>query len=109
MSKGLHLQLRETRGQIAAAEALVAAGKHLYETHKAEEALPRLRHQHDQLEFDIALGEDAHGYLVQAIATLGSLVGGRELSLALTHAEDAMIRLRRHLGHPEESTQPELG
>ena len=97
--KPLHQQLADKLRQIAADEALVAEDRHLHATHQAKERLPRLRNELAKLQTDIELGEAAHTQQQHALTNLRTIsAGGRELSLAITHAEDALHRTRRHLG-----------
>lgn len=97
--KSLHQQLADKLRQIAADEAVVAADDHLVATHRAKERLPRMRDELATLRTDIELGEAAHTQLQHALTNLRTIsAGGRELSLAITHAEDALHRTRLHLG-----------
>jgi predicted nuclease with TOPRIM domain len=99
--KPLHQQITEKRRQIAADEALVFENRHLHTTHQAKERLPRLREELAKLETDLELSEAAHHQLTTALSNLRTVTnGGRELSLAITHAEDALHRTRLHLGEP---------
>lgn len=105
--KPLHQQLADKVRQIAADEALVAADEHLHATHQAKERLPRLRNELATLRTDIELGEAAHMQLQHALTNLRTIAaGGRELSLAITHAEDALHRARLHLGTAPEPSKP---
>lgn len=106
--KPLHKQLAEKVRQIEADEALVAADEHLLTTHQAKERLPRLRNELATLQTDIELGEAAHMQLQHALTNLRTIAGtgGRELSLAITHAEDALHRARLHLGTAPEPSKP---
>lgn len=99
--KTLHQQLAEKRQQIAAAEALVAVGEHLYETHLAKERLPRLRDEAASLDTSIELSTAAATNLNHALTHMRTQAdGSRELHLAITEAETAAWRLRNHLGEP---------
>ncbi len=105
--KPLHQQLAEKLRQIAADEALIAEDQHLHATHKAKACLPGLRRELATLQTDIELGEAAHTQLQHALTNLRTMTAhGRELSLAITHAEDALHRTRLHLGVPVNRESP---
>ncbi len=100
--KPLYQRLAEHRRQIAADEALVAADEHLHTTHQAKERLPRLRDELAKLTTDLELAEAAWIQQTHALSNLRTIThGDRELSLAITHAEDALHRIGLHLGKAE--------
>lgn len=97
--KSLYQQLADKLRQIAADEALVAEDRHLQVTHQANERLPRLRRELATLKTDIEVGEAAYTNLQHGLTHLRTIsASGRDLSLAITHAEDALHRTRLHLG-----------
>jgi len=86
------------RRRIATDEATVAEDRHLHETHLAKERLPRLRSECERLAAQVSFGEEGLRLIESGLSYLRNLDDGRELSLAITHAEDAITRLRNHLG-----------
>ena len=117
--KTIHQQIAEKRRQIVADEALVAGEKESWQTsttdmlavHEAKQRLPRLRTELEDLCESAHKGEAAVAEMRWALSKMVNEmpVGGRELSLAITHAEDALHRLRRHLGDAEASKPAEAG
>lgn len=98
--KGLHQQLAEKRQHLAI-ENTTATSIHSdpRDAHEAGDRAARLVDEIAKLETDIELGEAAHHQLTIALSNSRTIAtGGRELSLAITHAEDAITRLRNHLG-----------
>lgn len=104
---GLHQQIEAKRREITAAQAtLDDQDASPQSSHDALERMPRLRRELEQLCVCAHKGEHAIGEMRWALnAMVNEMpVKGRELSLAITHAEDAITRLRNHLGHAAEPT-----
>jgi hypothetical protein len=93
-------QIAAQRRRIAADEAAVAAGDDLHLAEAAKQRLPRDRQELEKL---CTTAHKGAAGIAEMRCALNKMVnempvGGRELSLAITHAEDAIHRLRNHLG-----------
>jgi hypothetical protein len=100
MKKGIHHEIemkrRHVEGERAAEKSVHADPR---DAHEAGERAKRLDRELVDLCHTAHSGESAAEGMAKAIARMEEMpVKGRELSLAITHAEDALHRLRRHLG-----------
>jgi hypothetical protein len=104
----IYHEIAQKRRQIAADEAVISADGDPQSVHSAKERGPRLRRELEELCTTAHKGEAALAEMKWALNNMVNEmpVGGRELSLAINHAEDALHRLRRHLGTDVEPSKP---
>ena len=106
---GLHQQVEAKRAELLKARATANdSDASPQESHDAFEKIQRLERELEALCVSAHKGEAAVAEMRWALNAMVNEMPckGRELSLAVTHCEDAITRLRQHLGTEAEPSKP---